>query len=670
VGEQKLILKPGINSQYTKTLNSGSYSDSQAVRFHDDVPEKIGGWESICQFSGIPRALHAWSDLMGVTRLASGSNIALEIYIYGQVYPITPYVNSTTISGAVTTVAGSTEVTITFPSHGATNGGSIYISVYTGVGGLTLYGAYTITSIVDSNRFTITSPIAATTSVTNGGTPPSFNTLVGTSLVSGSLANNPFIPGYALNFLSTTVGGLTISGPYISTQGGDGGSSFQFIANAIATSSAGAFENGGACTCNILLPPGPSSTTQLIGWGTGTYGIGTYGESTSTGVLTIPLRLWSLDNYGQNLIANPQNLGIYQYVPTSSIPPANAAQLTNAPLYSITIFTAMPQQQVVALGTEVLGAQDFLLIRWSDAGNNTVWTASASNQAGSYRLSNGSRIVGGRQTGQQALIWTDIGVWAMQYVGLPFVYSFTELAKGCGLISMRAQTVLNQVNFWMSQTKFCMFDGASVLDLYCPVWDFIFKNLDTLQQDKITAAANSRFNEVSWFFPSLSGGGEVDSYVTYNPGNKTWVTGQLVRTAWIDQSVLGGPIGTNESGWALQHEIGYDSVIDGTTTAIPASIETGFIDIRDGSEYMVIDQLIPDFVLSDSAVVKMYVKVRNYPGGQITTFGPYPVVQGTELIPGIRARGREMAIRLEITNLGGFFRGGASRYRSAPDGSR
>lgn len=674
MGEHKLILKPGINSQYTKTLNEGGFSSSQLMRFHDQVPEKIGGWQSLVRFTGIPRALHAWADLNGYNYLASGSASALQIFSAGQIQDITPNRLVVNLPNPFSVTSGSPIVTATVPSHGSQIGDVINIPIYTSINNQILFGQYTITSVLDTNRFTFNAPINFTSNVSAGGSVPTFSSPVAftTQYVTVTLNNHGFSIGNPFIVQVATIIGTsptaTLMGSYPIQAIIDANN---FTIYATPYFSPGGFypENTGNVRIEFSLQAGLVSSSILSGWGTGPYGLGYWGIGTSSTGVVISLRQWSLDNYGQNLLASPTNGAIYQWIPPSSFPITAAVILTNAPIYNTTIFVAMPQQQVVSLGAEILGVQDPLLVRYCDAGNNTIWTASTSNQAGSFRLSTGSKIIGGMQAGQQGLIWTDIGLWIMQYVGLPFVYSFNDLAKGCGLIAMRAARQLNQKVFWMSQKRFCVFDGASVSNIYCPVWDFIFKNLNMAQADKITAAANSDFNEITWYFPSLSGNGEVDSYVTYNPDNGTWVTGNLIRTAWIDQSVLGPPIGTDQNGWALQHEIGYDSVIDGVTTPISATIETAFINIQEGSDYMVMDQLLPDFNLTSSTVVKIHVLMRDYSSGPITTFGPYPLTAATKVISNIRARGREMALRFSTNSSNGFMRLGAIRYRNAPDGS-
>jgi hypothetical protein len=328
----------------------------------------------------------------------------------------------------------------------------------------------------------------------------------------------------------------------------------------------------------------------------------------------------------------------------------------------------MPQRQIVALGSTFTGVQDHLLIRWCDLNNFNSWIATPVNQAGSYRLTKGSRIVGGLQGPQQGLIWTDLALWSMQYVNLPDVYNFNEIAVGCGLIGKKAMAILNNTVFWMSQSQFFVFAGDGVKPLPCTVWDFIFQELDTTQVSKIRAAANSRFNEIAWYFPTQSGGGEVDAYVKYSLSTGGWDFGYLSRTAWIDQSVLGPPIGGSSSGLIFQHETSPNA--DGQPMS--SSFQTGYFTLQDGDLLSFIDQVWPDFKWgyyngAQNATLLMTFYVADYPGQTPRVHGPYSMTQATQYITP-RLRGRLVSIKFESSDVDTFWRIGAPRYRVTPAG--
>jgi hypothetical protein len=329
----------------------------------------------------------------------------------------------------------------------------------------------------------------------------------------------------------------------------------------------------------------------------------------------------------------------------------------------------MPQQQIVAWGSTFTGIIDPLLIRWCDVGDPTTWIGTAVNQAGSYRIPDGSTIVAAIQTQQQAIFWTDTSVWSMQYIGTPLVYSFNKIASGVGAISSKAVGSLNNAIFWMSPSQFNMLSAQGVVSIPCSVWDVVFQNLNTNYLANIRCAPNSLFNEVWWFYPSsASGSGENDSYVKYNVTTQTWDYGSLGRSAWIDQSVLGSPIGAGTDLTVYQHEIGNNA----GANAMTPSFETGYFSLAEGDQMVFIDQMWPDFKWGDynqpsNASVQITFFGTNYPGDTPTQYGPYTVTQGTEYIS-TRIRNRLLAFQVSSNDSGSFWRLGNIRYRFQPDG--
>jgi hypothetical protein len=313
--------------------------------------------------------------------------------------------------------------------------------------------------------------------------------------------------------------------------------------------------------------------------------------------------------------------------------------------------------------------QDPLLIAWCDAGNNTVWAATATNQAGTFRLPRGSKIIGGMQGPHTALIWTDIELWSMTYIQPPFIYDFELFASGCGLIAKNAFGVLNERIFWMSQKHFFVLDSGGARALPCDVWDILFRDLNQSQLDKIFCAPNSNFSEISWFYPS-AGSIEIDSYVKLNIVENTWDFGSLVRLAWIDQSVLGSPIGVDGiNGLLQQHETSPDA--DGTPMT-GVSLLTGYMDLADGNEYIFLDRLIPDFKWDGSTGVssqrlQMMVYATAFPGDAPVAVGPFDIDSATRYVTP-RVRARQIALGITSDIAGVQWRLGAVRYRGAPDG--
>jgi len=415
-----------------------------------------------------------------------------------------------------------------------------------------------------------------------------------------------------------------------------------------------------------VLPPVVSR-----GYGIGGYGEGGYGGSTPTPSSGVPITTtnWTLDNWGEILLACPTNGAIYSWSIDSGV--INATKVISAPNINGGIFVSEPAQILIAWGSSNNGVQDPLLINWSDSGDFTNWSVTSRTQAGGYRIPTGSKIVGGLQGPQFGFIWTDVDVWAMQYIQPPFVFGFNKLAQECGMISRHAACVVNSSVFWMGLNQFYTYAGAGVQPVLCSVWDFVFQDLDMENLDKIHVAPNNGFGEVGWYFPSKSGGtGEVDSYVKYNFLLQCWDCGRLKRTAWIDQSVLGQPIGATPSGLIYQHEVSMDA--DGQPMG--ESFATGYAQISEGENLMFVDWMIPDFKYgfyngAQNASLNVTLNYVNYPNADAGSKGPYVVNSSTDF-RNPRIRAREVGFTIQGTGLNSFWRMGGLRYRAAPDGKR
>jgi len=433
----------------------------------------------------------------------------------------------------------------------------------------------------------------------------------------------------------------------------------------------------------------------LGGYGRGGYGIGGPTKTPTKTSISVTAKDWTIDNWGQQLISCPVGGGLFMWDPTSGA--TTSSLIDNAPIANDGMFVAMPQRQIVCWGSTFNGVQDPLLIRWCDVNNYNVWAATVTNQAGSYRISKGSKIVGAIQGPQQGLVWTDLSLWSMQYSGPPYVYSFTELSTGCGLIARKAAGSLNGNIYWMSRSQFFVLDGSGVSPIPCPIWDVIFQDLDENNLDKIRFAANSDFNEVSWYYPTVSAGGEVSNYVKYNAQMKCWDYGTLDRTAWINQSVFGPPIGAATNNFIYQHETSYDQ--DGVL--MPSYFRTGYAQINDAENLIFVDQVWPDFKWGpyegeQSANLNITFFVCDYPGETPRVYGPMMMNKATKFLTP-RFRGR--LVSMQISEIGApivfdpgpipqgktedipidptifipfstknFWRIGALRYRASSDG--
>lgn len=671
-------ITPGVDVTRTPALNEAALSQSQLIRFLPDrgglgLPQKLGGWDKYFpgQMGSPVRNLWGWTDTNDNDHLAVGAEEALLIIHANGLNDITPHEDTRNPAVAVTSTAGSNQYTIKDVASSITSYDSVFIETQISVGGVVLFGLFQCyQSSDDSYNIFATdqfgNPLNATASVSEGGAVPTFETTVDTSIVEVVLEDHGYVVGDTFPVLvSTTVGGVTLAGNYLVASVIDA-DTFTIQATHAATSSAGpSGENGGNARYHYYISEGP--IIEGSGYGSNAYGEGGYG----TGVTVVPnpgtpitATDWSLSNWGQILVATPFGGATYQWDPTTNAP--SASVLPNAPTNSFGTFVAMPQRQVVAYGTTFNGIIDPLLVRWSDLGNFNTWIASVTNQAGSYRIPKGSKIVGALQGPQQGLLWTDLSLWTMQYINQPLIWGFNELASGCGLIAQKAAGILNGDVYWMSQSQFFKLSSNGVQVLPCPIWDVIFQNLNQDQLNKIRVAPNSRFNEIAWYYPG-AGQSDVTNYVKYNASIGQWDYGTLSRTAWIDQSVLGPPIGAGDE-YIYQHETSPDA--DGQ--AMNSSFRTGYFALSEGDNLMFVDQFWPDmkwgeYGATPGANVQITFYATDYPGDTPRVHGPYTVTQATQFItPRIRAR--LVALEVGSSDPGSFWRMGSPRYRFQPDG--
>ena len=757
---QTLKIIAGVDTNKTPALNEAAISSCDLIRFIPDrnnlgLPQKLGGWDNLIPTftaNSTVRAMWAWEDLNAIPHLAIGAESALY---QGAGNPpalpsnISPQQYTANITIDASTVSGSSTVTIVDSNSYLTGLDAVYIATQISIGGLVLYGLYPITYLT-VNSYTIQAldvlgtPALATSTVNNAGAVPAFTTTAASSSVSVALTAHGYAAGETFPiFVSTAVGGLTLSGNYV-IDSITSANAFIIVAANSAASGATVSMNGG--TAQYIYHIGAGVLPLSTGYGIGGYGGGGYGTgvaitagrvltptaatgtgttatitvtgiwsipvgstiviagmvpagyngtqtvtayaagaststisfaNTTTGALTTPGTItvtqwnsistvdWTLDNWGETLIATPFNAGIYEYNPSTGN--VNAAIIPQAPYVNHGAIVAMPQRQIIAWGSTFTGIHDPMLIRWCDVNNYSDWIASVTNQAGSYRIPKGSKIVGGIQGPQQALLWTDLGVWAMQYVGQPYVYQFNEVGSGCGLIARKAAGAMGGIVYWMGQSQFYRMAGSGVEPIACPVWDVIFQDLDTDNLDKIRVATNSRFNEIAWYYPT-TGSGEIDKYVKYNIGMNQWDFGTLRRTAWINESIFGPPIGANDT-IIYQHETSPNA----NGLPMSSSFTTGYFALSEADQKIFVDEVWPDMKwgyygdATPNANVNITFYARDFPSQTPTVYGPYVMTQGsTWFNPRIRAR--LLAIKISSDDIDSWWRLGGIRYRSQPDG--
>jgi len=684
---KKLFFQPGFNAEATPSLTEAAYESGNMVRFMPSplgpaqgILQKLGGWLKYFPFAigSEVTALHAWEDLNAATHLGIGAVNSLNVLTSGTLINITPQSSTFNPTVDFTTMAGNDVVTVNDPNS---NVGPFDVAVFTtqvSVDGIIIFGAYTPT-FVSATSYTIVANALGAGGVTDGGAVAVYTTVSGLTSVQVTLdAHGLSAGGTYAAVVPTTGNGITISGFY-TIQSVTDANNFLINVSTAATASSSFSQNGGNVQITYWRVPLPA--TGGTGYGIGGYGIGGYGGSgTHTGASGTPITAtdYSLDNWASLFIANPDGGPIFVWDPTNPAPVA--MMIPEAPVISAGCFVAMPAQILVAWGSsDDEGIQDPLLIQWSNAGDYTNWVPTATDQAGQFRLPRGSKIVGALQGPQYGVVWTDIEVWSMSYIGFPLVFSFNSLASGCGLIGKFASGVLGLNVFWMSQRQFFVLPaGGSVTPLPCSVWDFIFQQLDTTNTASIRCCPNSQFAEITWHFPTMGSGGVNTAYVKYNALLNCWdygfdTTVYVGRSAWIDQSVLGPPIGAGaKTNYLYQHEIANDA--DGAAMTPIAS--TGWLTLSDGEDFMSVDALYPDMKFGQygqpqTATVNASFQYAPYPQSpELTTINyvMQDVTNNGQPFYRPMVRGRVMSMTVSSNDVGTFWRVGGLRVRMAPDG--
>jgi hypothetical protein len=632
----KLQFRPGVNRETTSYTNEGGWFDVDKVRFRFGFPEKIGGWTKFtgASFLGSCRAMHPWTDLNNSRFIGLGTSVKYYLNQDGGLFnDITP-IRDTTAAGDVTFAAvnGSSTITVTDTSHGAVSGDFVTFSGAADLGGNITAGVlnqeYNITGIIDGDTYTIEARTAG-----------------------------------------TTIQDITVNGALVPTP---------VLANA---SDVG---NGGAsCIGAYQISIGLDTSTFGAGWGVGFWGRGTWGSAAATPIITSTLRLWSHDNFGEDLLINPRNGGIYYWDRTSGLS-ARAVDLgslsgANAtPSIAKQVLVSDRDRHVIAFGCDpeaTPGVQDPLTIRFSSQESLTDWAATATNSAGELRLGSGSEIVAAVETRQQVLVFTDASLYAMQYLGPPFTFGINLISENITTMSPLATVAVEDNVFWMGLKEFYVY-GGTVQRLPCTVRDYVFSDFNFNQRDKVVASTNTAFSEIWWFYPSADSDVN-DRYVVYNYMEQAWYYGTLNRTFWMDRSIYDNPIAAGTDNYLYEQETGFDA--DGSP--LTAYIESSQIDLGDGEQFAFIRRMIPDITFRNSTAlaptVQMTLKTRNFPGGNylqstdkdIVKTASVPVEQYTDQVH-VRLRGRSFALRVESDESGVGWRLGSPRVDVRPDGRR
>lgn len=662
------------------TLNFATTSASATVTITDANINTVTTYDSIYFNTPVSVGGLILSGLYPIASVAGATS-----------YRITAAANatSTQANATITAITQAADGAVTTSAaHGFSTGQLIYIY---GVAGMTQINGQLVTiTSTGANTFTTAVNTSGYSAYTSGGTAspshvPRFTTASTSPSVAVTLQAHGLATGDTVQFpISTTVGGVTILGAYTVTSI-TSANVFVITADTAATSTTSASMNSGAAQLVYYITLGPAAAGA--GYSLGTYSSGGYSTGTTVSVQTgtpIASDDWSLDNWGEILIACPEGGAIYYWQPGTGF--LNARLVSSGPEFNTGVFVSMQTQMLIAYGSteaHTIGDdQDPLLVKWSAQGDFTDWAISTTTQAGSRRLPTGSMIVGGLSVPQQELLWTDLDLWSMSYLGslAAGVWGFIKIGSNCGLIGKHATARLGGAVYWMGSSNFFMLAGGGAQPIPCTVWDAVFQDINT----SIDATVNrpyswkswawpvTSFNEIFFFYPRASTSAtECDAYVKLNTVENTWDYGVLPRSAGIDQSVLGSPIAaTPTTSLVYSHETGEDA--DGEP--ITAYIESGWFVLAEGQEIVFADWMLPDmkwgpFGGAQTATVQITLYSAMYPGDTPRTYGPFSVTATTKY-KNMRLRGRLAKIRISSSDLGSFWRAGGVRLRAAQDGRR
>jgi hypothetical protein len=708
------------------------------VRFRSGYPEKIGGWaaETYTTFLGVCRSLWNWITLKGFNLLGVGTNLKFYIEDGGAYYDITPIreINGNTGSlgppvinaSTITLTASGTVLTVSdSAAEGLQANDFVTIAGAGTIGGVNVNGEYQITTVLSATTYTVTLGTGTTGSNSASTITIAYqiNTGFATFTVGTGWGTGPWSPYLSITltnpFATSTVTPNTIT----VTQASHGLTTGQsvYFASITDTSVGGVsntvlqkafqitFVNSNSYTISTLgLPGGTVTATSASEGGTvvayypsaaitasSTRG---WGTSFSTGV-GLQLRLWSQSNFGEDLLFNPRGGALYLWQPGNGSSPNIAIRGTlvsgtNVPRKINEILVSDSTRIVIAFGCndyddiDPTFALDPLLVRWSDQESYTNWTSTATTQAGSYRLSHGSSIVGALQTRQEINVWTDTAIYSMQYLGPPFVWGFTLLADNISVASQNAMTTAAGIVYWMGVDKFYVYSGR-VQTLPCSVRTYIFSDINRDQLAQVQSGTNEAYSEIWWFYCSANSD-IIDRYVIFNYLDQVWYYGTMDRTAWLDSPLRTYPMATTSNSLLVYHEAAVDNGATNPPSPINAYVQSSDFDIDDGNNYGFVWRMIPDITFDGSTtplpnypVAVFTMRPRQNPGsGYSPSFGDdvttpqsyagqqsYNVQQFTEIVY-TRVRGRQMAFRISSDTLGTQWQLGVPRLDIRRDGRK
>jgi hypothetical protein len=441
-----------------------------------------------------------------------------------------------------------------------------------------------------------------------------------------------------------------------------------YVVTATSAASGSTSSGGGSGNAKYQITIGPELSTSAFGWGTDTWGSSTWGTPSTTSNVTLEARQWSLDNFGQLLIATVLNGGAFEWSPTSGVS-TRATAITGAPTASRLSLVSTPDRHILFFGTEstigTTNSQDDLLLRFSNQEDRNTYQPTAENTAGSLRIADGSRIVAAERSRGQILVWTDTSLHSLQFIGPPFTFGLRQLGQNCGIVGSHAGVDINGISYWMSQDSFFLFDGT-VKKLPCTVEQFIFNNINVTGSENAFAGHNGEFNEIMWFYPR-TGSDQINAIVAYNYLEQTWWTGTLSRTTWIDREVYDNPIATEYSSTATANNEVISGLTDGASSvflhetgnngdgsAITAFVKSGVVQIAEGNDFSFVSKLIPD-IEDQEGTLNAKLEFKNYPNNSVSVIKTVAFEDNTDFVS-LRGRGREFTVNVVSNTTGTAWR--------------
>jgi hypothetical protein len=721
---QKIGFLPGINKQITSTGAESQWIDCDNVRFRYGTPEKIGGWKQLGadNVTGAARGLHQFTNSSGQKYSIIGTNRILYAYSGGVFYDIHPIKSTTTLTNAFSTTNGSAVVTINFSTdHGIEAGDIILLDNFTAITNSNYAAAnfddirFMVTTVPSSNTLTITMPSneSGSGATESGGIRVRHYYHIGPDVQSQGF-------GWSLGtwggqevgaFTTTLASGITDSATSITLTDAS-----QFPSSGTNYIQIGTEEiSYTGITSNVLsgVTRGVRNTTAASHSGgatvTSSSSYVAWGEAAS-GDLIVDPGMWSLDNFGDKAICLITDGECFEWNSAATDATSTRATIiSGAPTASRHMLVSTPDRHLVFFGTETTigtkSTQDDMFIRFSSVEDINTYTPTATNDAGTQRLADGSRIMGAIRGRDAIYVYTDTALFLQRFVGQPFTFAFVQAGTNCGLAGKNAVVEVDGAAYWLSENGFFKYSGA-LQSLPCLVEDYVYDdiNLDSGNQ-MISAGLNNLFGEIMWFYPTSSSS-VVNRMVSYNyfdstPQRPVWAVGSLARTAWADSAVFGSPhaleydadgvegsssatyVQGNTDGVSTyyQHETGTDQVKGGTVTAITGTITSGDFDITqdqrqgvtlrgDGEFIMKIRRFIPDFI-SQTGDTRVTLNLRNYSNNAAasSSLGPFTVTSSTDKVD-TRARARAIALKVENTSTNQDWKLGTFRLDIQPDGRR